>query len=124
MRALFRAGQLGAKVMFFFDHVGMIEATHATAGLDLETVAIESGAQDFEAIEAPDEGSAGRFYTEPKDLDAATAHLRANGWSVVQSEMGYKPKELANISPEVRQEHEAFLETIDDHDDCHRIYTA
>ena len=124
MRALFRAGQLGAKVMFFFDHVGMIEATHATAGLDLETVAIESGAQDFEAIEAPDEGSAGRFYTDPKDLDAATAYLRANGWSVVQSEMGYKPKEPANISPEVRLEHEAFLETIDDHDDCHRIYTA
>src|SRR5688500_11045917 len=69
MRALFRAGQLGAKVLFFFDHVGTIEATHPTAGLDLETVAIEAGAQDVEAVET-DEGSAGRFYTDPKDLDA------------------------------------------------------
>jgi YebC/PmpR family DNA-binding regulatory protein len=128
MRALFRAGQLGAKVMFFFDHVGIIEATHPTAGLDLETVAIEAGAQDFEGTEegggAEDEGSAARFYTDPKDLDAATAHLRANGWSVVQSEMGYRPKEPAKLAPEVREAHEAFLETIDDHDDCHRIYTA
>ncbi len=124
MRALFRAGQFGTKVMFFFDHVGMIEATHPSAGLDLETVAIESGAQEFEAIEAPDEGSAGRFYTDPKDLDAATAYLRANGWSVVQSEMGYKPKEEAKLSPEDRLAHETFLEAIDDHDDCHRIYTA
>ncbi len=127
MRALFRAGQLGAKVMFFFDHLGMIEATQATAGLDLETVAIEAGAQDFEATEAlggEDEGSAGRFYTDPKDLDSTTAYLRANGWSVVQSEMGYRPKEPAKLAPEVREAHEAFLETIDDHDDCHRIYTA
>jgi len=124
MRALFRAGQFGTKVMFFFDHLGIVSATHPDAGLDLETVAIESGAQDFESIDAPEEGSAGTFYTDPKDLDAATAFLRANGWSVVQSEMGYKPKELAQLSPEDRQAHEAFLETIDDHDDCHRIYTA
>lgn len=124
MRSLFRDGQFGAKVMFFFDHVGTIEATHPEAGLDLEAVAIEAGAQDCEALEGHDEGSAGQFYTDPKDLDAATAYLRANGWSVVQSEMGYRPKEPAKLSPEDRQAHEAFLETIDDHDDCHRIYTA
>jgi len=123
MRALFREGQFGTKVMFFFDHVGMIEATHASAGLDLEAVAIEAGCQDFEPLEA-DEGSAGRFYTEPTDLDAATAFLRGNGWSVVQSEMGYRPKQLSQVAADARAAHEAFLETIDDHDDCHRIYTA
>ncbi|MBI5431413.1 MAG: YebC/PmpR family DNA-binding transcriptional regulator [Planctomycetes bacterium] len=124
MRALFRDGQFGAKVMFFFDHVGMIEATHPTTGLDLETVAIEAGAQEVEPGEASDEASAAHFYTDPKDLDSTTAYLRANGWSVVQSEMGYKPKDPAKLAPDVRQAHETFLETIDDHDDCHRIYTA
>ncbi|MCK6447832.1 MAG: YebC/PmpR family DNA-binding transcriptional regulator [Planctomycetes bacterium] len=123
MRALFRDGQFGAKVMFFFDHLGMIEATHATAGLDVEAVAIEAGAQDCETGET-DEGTAARFYTDPKDLDAATAYLRSNGWSVVQSEMGYKPKEPAQLSADMRAAHEAFLETIDDHDDCHRVYSA
>jgi YebC/PmpR family DNA-binding regulatory protein len=124
MRLLFRDGQFGAKVMFFFDHVGTIEATHPKAGLDVEEAAIEAGAQDFETGEASDEGTSARFFTDPKDLDAATAYLRANGWSVVQSEMGYRPKEPAQLAPDARAAHEAFLEAIDDHDDCHRIYSA
>lgn len=123
MRALFRTGQFGTKVMFFFDHVGSIEATHETAGLDLEEVAIECGAQNVEQFET-DEGTAGRFTTDPRDLDAATAWLRERGWSVVQSEMAYVAKQPAQISAEDRLALEAFLEPIDDHDDCHRIYTG
>jgi YebC/PmpR family DNA-binding regulatory protein len=125
MRALFRDGQFGAKVAFFFDHVGIIEATHATAGLDRETAAIEAGAQDVEPLESSEEDSTGaRFYTERTDLDAVTQSLRAAGWSVTLSEMGYRPKETTALDPEKRQAAEAFLETIDDHDDCHRLYTT
>lgn len=125
MRALFREARFGAKVMFFFDHVGMIEATHEKAGLDLETAAIESGAQDVEPLEdTSEEQSGGRFYTAPAELDAVTTALRNAGWSVSQSEMGYRPKEKAALTPEQRLAHEEFLERVDDHDDCHRIYTA
>jgi len=124
MRALFREGRFGTKVLFLFDHVGMIEATHETAGLDLEAVAIEAGAQDVEAFEGVEEGSGATFYTEPGDLDSVTGALRAAGWSVTLSEMGYRPKEKAQLSAEQRQKLESFLEHIDDHDDCHRIYTA
>jgi transcriptional/translational regulatory protein YebC/TACO1 len=38
--------------------------------------------------------------------------------------MGYRPKEPAALTPEQRAAHEEFLERIDDHDDCHRIYSA
>lgn len=125
MRSLFKDARFGAKVMFFFDHLGIIEAHHATAGLDLETAAIEAGAQDVEPLEdTPDEQSGGRFYTSPTDLDAVTNALRGAGWTVSQSEMGYRAKEKAALSPELRLAHEEFLERIDDHDDCHRIYTA
>ena len=124
MRALFREGRFGTKVMFLFDHVGLVEATHDSAGLDLEAVAIEAGAQDVEALEGVEEGSAACFWTEPSDLDAVTSALRAAGWSVTQSEMSYRPKEKAQLSAEQRQALESFLEPIDDHDDCHRIYTA
>ena len=124
MRALFRDGRFGVKVMFFFDHVGLIEATHATAGLDLEGVAIEAGAQDVEALEGVEEGSGARFFTEPGDLDSVTSALRSTGWSVTQSEMGYRAKEPAKLEPEERHKLENFLESIDDHDDCHRIYCA
>lgn len=124
MRVLFRAGQFGTKVMFFFDHVGIIEATHEKEGLDIEEVAIESGAQEVEPLEGNEEGTGARFYTDRTDLDTVTSALRASGWSVVLSEMGYKPKEKTALSPEARTSHEEFLETIDDNDDCHRIYSA
>ncbi len=125
MRSMWKDGRFGAKVMFFFDHVGIIEATHEEAGLDLETAALEAGAQDVEQLEeTSDESSGARFYTSPADLDSVTNALRAAKWTVTQSEMGYRPKERAAITPEQRQAHEDFLEKIDDHDDCHRIYTG
>jgi len=124
MRALFKNARFGAKVMFFFEHVGIIEASHETGGLDIEAVAIEAGAQDVEPLEGVEEGTGARFFTEPTDLDAVTGALRTAGWSVTQSEMGYRPKEKAQLSSEDRLALEDFLERIDDHDDCHRIYSA
>jgi len=125
MRTLFRNGQMGAKVGFFFDHVGIVEATHEGAGLDVEGVAIEAGAQNVEPLEHVPEGQSGaRFLTDIHDLDKVTTLLRTSGWSVTASEVGYVPKEPMDLSPEHLQDVEAFLEAIDDHDDVHRIYTA
>lgn len=125
IRSLFKKGQFGSKVAFFFDHVGIVEATHAQAGLDLETTAIEAGAQNVEALGGDDEElSGGRFFTDLTDLDLVTKTLRQAGWSVTTSEMGYIPKETVAVTAEQRQEVEDFLEAIDDHDDVHRIYTA
>ena len=124
MRALFKNGRFGAKVLFFFDHLGIVEATHASAGLDIEAVAIEAGAQDVEALEGTEEGTGARFFTELGDLDAVTGALRSAGWSVTQSELGYEPKERVKLSSEEQLALETFLEPIDDHDDCHRIYTG
>ncbi len=125
MRALFREGRFGAKVMFFFDHLGHVEATHANAGLDLETSALEAGADDVEPLEeAPAQGVGARFYTAPAALDAVTKALGDAGWVISESQMGYRPKEPASLTAEQREKHEAFLERIDDHDDCHRIYSA
>jgi YebC/PmpR family DNA-binding regulatory protein len=125
MRSLFKDGRFGAKVMFFFDHLGHIEATHESAGLDLETAALEVGADDVEPLEeTPEESTGARFYTAPAALDAVTKALRDAGWVVSESEMGYRAKEKSSVTPEQREKHEAFLERIDDHDDCHRIYSA
>src|SRR5437762_12601253 len=53
IRHLFRAGSLGApgRVGFFFDHLGVIEATHADKSRDAESDAIEAGAQNIEPLE-------------------------------------------------------------------------
>ena len=125
MRSLFDKGQFGAKVGFFFEHVGIVEATHVGAGMDIEGAAIEAGAQNVEPLEKVGEEETGaRFFTERTDLDTVTAALRAAGWAVTTSEIGYEAKEPANVPPEARKEVEDFLEALDDHDDVHRIYTA
>jgi YebC/PmpR family DNA-binding regulatory protein len=125
MRTLFRRGQLGARVAFLFDHVGIVEATHSGGGLDLETVAIEMGAQNVEPLEEVAEGHSGaRFLTDRGDLDAVTKALKGAGWSVTASEIGYHAKEPMDLAPEARAEVEEFLVAIDDQDDVHRIYTA
>jgi YebC/PmpR family DNA-binding regulatory protein len=125
MRVLFRDGQFGTKVGFFFNHVGIVEATHATPGLDLESVAIEAGAQEVEPLEEIPEGQSGaRFLTERTDLDTVTKSLREAGWSVTASELGYVAKEYLELAPAARAEVEAFLEALDEQDDVHRIYTA
>src|SRR5688572_30443229 len=118
MRALFRTGRFGAKVQFFFVHLGIVEATHDETGLDAEAAAIEAGAQDLEPLEGTEEGTGARFFTAPKDLDAVTSALRKAGWSVTLAEMGYRPKEEAQLSDADRAALEEFLEPIDDHDDC------
>jgi YebC/PmpR family DNA-binding regulatory protein len=124
IRSLFKKGELGSKVGFFFEHVGIVEATHE-AGVDPEEAAIEAGAQDFEPLENTEEGLVGaRFLTERTDLDAVTQALREAGWSVTASEIGYVPKDPIELSAEERAEVEEFLERIDDHDDVHRIYAA
>jgi YebC/PmpR family DNA-binding regulatory protein len=125
IRVLFRNGQLGARVGFFFDHVGIVEATHAGTGLDLESAAIEAGAQEVEAIEsAPPGETAARFTTDRADVDAVAGALKKAGWSVTTAELGYAPKEPMDVPPDARPDVEAFLDALDDHDDVHRVYAA
>ncbi len=126
MRFLFReGGQFGSKVQFLFDHVGTIEATKEQDKLDLEEVAIEAGANEVEPLEELEEGSSGgRFFTAPSDLDTVSKALKAAGWTVTKSEMGYKPKDIVQLDDAQRAEAAAFFQAIDDHDDCHRIYTG
>src|SRR5438105_9602482 len=73
IRVLFRNGQIGARVSFFFDHVGIVEATHPDGSLDIEAAAIEAGAQNVEPLESAPEGHAGaRMFTDLADLDIVT----------------------------------------------------
>jgi len=125
LRNLFRNGQLGARVAFLFDHVGIIEATHPDADLDPEEAAIEAGAQDVEAGPPSDEGhTSARFLTDRTDLDAVTTSLRGSGWSVTESEIGYVAKDPVDLPADQRAEVEEFLEAVDDNDDVHRVYAA
>jgi len=132
IRVLFKRGQLGApgSNKFLFDHVGLAEAHHPDAAADIEAAAIEAGAQNVEPLthrESEDipEGTAGaRFTTERTDLHAASQWLASNGWTVVTSELGYIAKSFPKLSDEDRAQVGEFLQTLEDHDDVHRVWAA
>jgi YebC/PmpR family DNA-binding regulatory protein len=129
IRTIFKAGSLGqpGSVAFFFNHVGVVEATHTDAKRDAEGDAIEAGAQEIEPLE-PEEVPAGqtgaRFVTDIKDLDAVSKALKAAGWNVIAAEIRFLAKNFQQITEAARKEVVDFLNTLDDHDDVHRVYAA
>src|SRR5512140_2442251 len=72
IRLIFRKGQLGTagSNKFLFDHVGIVEAHNPNANLDLETAAIEAGANEVEPLtheqndDIPQGATGARFLTE------------------------------------------------------------
>ena len=122
IRVLFRKGQLGGSgsVAWDFDHVGLIEAS-SDSGADPELAAIEAGAQDFDEA---DEGNT-LFITEATDLDLVSRALPEQGFTVNSANLGYRPKNpVTSLTPEQREEAEAFLEAIDNHDDVQNVYVG
>ena len=132
VRVLFKAGQLGnsGSNKFLFDHVGLVEAHHPTAGTDIEAAAIEAGANEVTPLDAREnddipEGSTGaRFVTERTAIHAVSQWLAGHGWRVVTSEMGYLPKSFPELTEAQRSEVAEFLQQLDDHDDVHRVWAA
>ncbi len=129
IRKLFQAGSLGQPgcVAFFFNHVGVVDATHAEAGRDAEADAIEAGAQEVQPLD-PEEVPAGQkgaqFITEIRDLDHVSKALKAAGWNVIAAELRYLAKSFPELSESARKDVVAFLNALDDHDDVHRVYAA
>jgi len=126
MRVLFRKGQLGTSgsVAWDFDHVGLIEAEPATPGADPELAAIEAGAQDFEP--AHEEGVT-LFITDPTDLDLVGRALPAQGFRLLSSKLGYRPKNpvsAASLTPEQLDEVETFLAALDANEDVQNVFAG
>ncbi|MDP2138446.1 MAG: YebC/PmpR family DNA-binding transcriptional regulator [Candidatus Didemnitutus sp.] len=132
IRVLFKKGVLGGagSNKFLFDHVGLVEAHTPDVATDLEAVAIEAGANDFEAVthqqndDVPEGAAGARFITERAEVHNVTTWLKQNGWSVVTAEIGYLAKQFPNLDEAQRAEVGEFLQEIEDHDDVQRVWAA
>jgi transcriptional/translational regulatory protein YebC/TACO1 len=132
IRMLFKKGHLGAAGgnKFLFDHTGLVEAHHPDAGTDLETAAIEAGANEVQPLRPEEnddipEGTAGaRFLCDRSAVQAVSRWLSANGWTVVTSELGYVPKNFPELTEAQRMEVGEFLQALEEHDDVHRVWAA
>jgi YebC/PmpR family DNA-binding regulatory protein len=129
IRVLFRKGQLGASgsVQWMFDRLGLVEATIAKEGVDIEETAIDCGAQNVEAMDSDDlprGGTGATFYTEVSDLDSVNKSLAEKGWQISKAELGYLAKTMVDLVGDARKEVEQFLGDINDNDDVHRVYVG
>jgi YebC/PmpR family DNA-binding regulatory protein len=129
IRRLFKDGQLGqpGSMAFFFDRLGVVEATHTDKARDPESDAIEAGAQNVEALDAEEipEGSIGtRFLAEVKDLSTVSAWLAKAGWKLSASEIRFVAKNPVELGDADKAQVTEFLNAIDDHDDVHRLYVG
>ena len=132
VRVLFKKGQLGTagSNKFLFDHVGLVEAHHADANIDREAAAIEAGANEVEPLtheqndDIPEGAAGARFICDRTAVHAVVKWLAANGWTVVTSELGYVPKQFPELTDAQKAEAGEFLQTLDDHDDVHRVWAA
>ncbi len=135
LRVLFKKGQLGTpgSNKFLFDHVGLVEAYRPAGSteVDPEEAAIEAGANEIEPLtheqndDIPSDAVQGvRFITDRTAVHAVSQWLKANGWVVVTSELGYLAKNYVNLTEEQLAETTEFLQELEDHDDVHRVWAA
>ena len=132
IRLIFRRGVLGgaASNKFLFDHVGIVEAYTTDAAVDLEGVAIEAGANDFSTLthaqndDIPADTTGAHFVTDRTAVHAVSTWLKAHGWHVITSEIGYVAKTYPELSDEHRAQVGEFLQELEDHDDVQRVWAA
>ncbi|HEU6449593.1 MAG TPA: YebC/PmpR family DNA-binding transcriptional regulator [Verrucomicrobiae bacterium] len=132
VRVLFKKGQLGTtgSNKFLFDHVGIVEAFHPDASIDREAAAIEAGANEVEILtgeqndDIPENAAGAKFICDRAAVAAVAKWLSGNGWTVITSEIGFLPKQFPELTDAQRAEVGEFLQSLDDHDDVHRVWAA
>ncbi|MGO8764235.1 MAG: YebC/PmpR family DNA-binding transcriptional regulator [Limisphaerales bacterium] len=132
VRVLFKKGQLGQAGgnKFLFDHVGIVEAHHPDPNMDREAAAIEAGANEVERLtsgqndDVPEGAAGAKFICDRAAVAAVAKWLSQNGWTVVTSELGYVPKQFPELTEAQLAEVGEFLQSLDDHDDVHRVWAA
>ena len=132
IRNLFKKGQLGAggSNKFLFDPAGIVEAYHSDPKADLEAAGIEAGANEVEPLsheqndDIPEGAAGARFLSDRAAVHAVSKWLAQNGWKVVTSEIGFIPKNYPELNDAQRAEVGEFLQSLDDHDDVHRVWAA
>ncbi len=132
IRTLFRKGQLGTtgSNKFLFDHTGIVEAWHPDPKADLEAAGIEAGANEVEPLargqndDIPEGAAGARFLADRAAVHAVSKWLSQNGWTVITSELGYVPKNYPELNEQQLAEVGEFLQSLDDHDDVHRVWAA
>ena len=78
----------------------------------------------LDETEIPEGAAGARFITDATDLHAVSQWLGRNGWMIITSELAYLAKSFPELNEEDRIQVGEFLQTLEDHDDVHRVWAA
>ncbi len=132
IRVLFRKGQLATSGAnkFVFDNVGLVEAHHPDSNTDLETAAIEAGANEVQTLsreqndDIPKDAAGAKFICDRTEVGTVSKWLLANGWTVITSEIGFVANVFSELTETQQEEVGEFLHLLDEHEDVHRVWAA
>lgn len=112
-------GQSGS-VTFMFDRIGLIgiERKDSIEEDELTMLAIELGAEDFEAS---DEGF--QIITSPGDFNDVKDGLEAEGYEFAMAELSYMPQSIVALDNEEDiKSMEMLIDMLEDNDDVQEVY--
>jgi YebC/PmpR family DNA-binding regulatory protein len=112
-------GEMGS-VAWMFNRVAIIEGTKSPKIEDIESEAIEVGAQNVEQHD----GGVVSFSADPGDLDTVKTALTSRGWTITLSELGYSAKNAMNLPAEQQKLVIELLQELNAHDDVRRVHAA
>jgi YebC/PmpR family DNA-binding regulatory protein len=124
MRHIFskRGGNLGESgcVSWMFDRKGLLVTERDSSPLgeeDLLMLALENGADDFEATDRTYE-----IITPPEAFEQVKEALEAEGVTFGTSEVTWVPSNKVQIQGEIIKDVLALIDALEDHDDVQNVY--
>lgn len=111
-------GQAGS-VTFMFDRKGIIaiERDDSIDEDELTLLAIEFGAEDFEASEDGYE-----IVTEPGDFNEVKRGLEDEGYEFAMAELSYIPQTTVKLDEKQEESMKNLVETLEDNDDIQKVH--
>lgn len=113
-------GQVGSTAYLFKESgILSIPLEKVTDRDALELAAIEAGAEDI----AEEDGYL-TIYTDPKDLKTVEASIVATkvATTIEAATIGYRPLQKMTIDPKSREQYDALLELLDEHEDVQEVF--
>jgi len=107
-------------IRWMFDKKGVIyiNKENLKEKEDMELLAIESGAENFEW---QDDGLV--VYTKPDELDKIKNFFEDNKIKTESGALEWVPKENVEVSEEAKEKNQKLFDALDDHDDVQNIYS-
>lgn len=111
----------GGAVSYLFEEKGVIELKkegQTLSGEDLEMVIIESGANDYTAVD-----DIIYIYTDPKEISNVKKALEFKALKVENSQVEMSPKNYVAIPEDKKESLIKILEALEDLDDVDEVFT-